>query len=252
MTYTVITYTVRIKKTLTSLDIRGYRRSTFVVSRKPRSTNAILLVGRQNLILSGIEKILHGDLKKNIRIDQDTDVNDALTRYRELSPDLTIIIDDYNDVYIPNLIQEIKYIRKKAAVLLVSGRLSEVKVRTLVETGVDGIVSKTCTDETFVTAVKTVLDGQSYFCHNSANLLAKNVRHAEALDDRAQEMNLLSRREKEIFFSLLNGTTPEDIASFYHISVKTVSSHKSNIMKKFKLKSDFELFKVGLEIGFYE
>ncbi|MBN2860892.1 MAG: helix-turn-helix transcriptional regulator, partial [Sphaerochaetaceae bacterium] len=84
-----------------------------------------------------------------------------------------------------------------------------------------------------------------------ADLLAKTFLSKESDPDITGAIHLLSRREKEIFYSLLQGLPPEEIAEFLNISVKTVSSHKSNIFQKFHIRTDYELFRLGLAIGYY-
>jgi len=221
------------------------------------------MIGKQNLLLSGLEKILQSLEGQTFLITYVGDFRDALDQYRHNPPHLCILLDDRTDLSLSNVVQEIKYISRNAKVLVIAGMLTQAKVLSLIDSNADGIVSLDCPQSSFVAALQAVMKGETYYCHLVAQLLAKTIfgkvpncsndsdSESESESDITGALHILSRREKEIFYALLQGLPPEDIAEFLNISVKTVSSHKSNIFQKFCLKSDYELFRLGLAIGFY-
>ena len=62
----------------------------------------------------------------------------------------------------------------------------------------------------------------------------------------------LSKREIQIFSQLLNGRRTVDIAESFFISPKTVSVHKSNIMKKLGVRNNLDLLRIGMQFGMVE
>ena len=59
----------------------------------------------------------------------------------------------------------------------------------------------------------------------------------------------LSKREFQILSQILNGKNATEIAESFFISPKTVSVHKTNIMKKMGVSSNLDLFKSSMEYG---
>ena len=219
------------------------------------------MIGKQNLLLSGLEKILQSLEGQTFLITYVSDVRDALDRYRHNPHHLSILLDDHTDLSSSNVVQEIKYISRNARVLVICGILTQAKVLSLIDSKADGIVSLDCPQSSFVAALMALRKGETYYCHVVAQLLADRIlgkerkvstgSDSESESDITGALHILSRREKEIFYALLQGLPPEEIAEFLNISVKTVSSHKSNIFQKFGLKTDYELFRLGLAIGVY-
>lgn len=63
---------------------------------------------------------------------------------------------------------------------------------------------------------------------------------------RYQLRTLLTRREQEVLDSLMQGATSREIASALGLSLKTVESHKFNLMRKLDVHSRSELIKLAL------
>lgn len=64
------------------------------------------------------------------------------------------------------------------------------------------------------------------------------------------QLGALTRRENEVLRYLLNGLTLGQIAALQHRSIKTVSTHKCNAMRKLGAMNDFELFSLSKNITF--
>ena len=72
----------------------------------------------------------------------------------------------------------------------------------------------------------------------------------ELLGKRAPSLNPLSSREKEVLKLIAKGKSNKEIAEALFISVRTVESHRANIMAKLRLKNTAELVKHAMQEGY--
>lgn len=120
-------------------------------------------------------------------------------------------------------------------------------VREMMEAGVDGYLSSNCDFEDLIIAIETVFAGNKYFDKQVTDLIIMGY-----LGDNKQIVSVLkelTERELEIFRLLADGYQVREIAEKLFISVKTVGTHRQNIMRKLQLKSMADLVKYALKKG---
>lgn len=125
------------------------------------------------------------------------------------------------------------------AVILTSSRKPEHAVNAA-EAGALGYVLKDEVFEDLVRAVNEAYAGRRFYSSGVSSLLV-----GHQIQPRAS----LTAREMEVLNSVANGDTNRRISSKLVISVKTVESHRSNIMRKLNVSSTAELVRVALEQG---
>ena len=108
--------------------------------------------------------------------------------------------------------------------------------------GVKGFISKREASETLIHALQEIKIGKVYFSEE----IKERMPQAEAS---LQQFNELTQREQEVFMALAKGYEVKHISSELDIAVKTVHSHRRNIMNKFKYNSTFQLTKFALKHG---
>ncbi len=121
----------------------------------------------------------------------------------------------------------------------------EVPVVTqAIDTGARGYITKSCTPDILVEAVKKVAAGQFYVEHELAMRLA--VSRPEQSDHRLRDM---TQREFEIFVMLARGLSVKDISDELCISNKTVSNYTAILKSKLNIGSTAELVHLAIETG---
>ncbi len=121
----------------------------------------------------------------------------------------------------------------------------EVPVVTqALNTGARGYITKSCTPEILIEAVKKVATGQLYVEHELAMRLA--VSRPEQKDQRLRDM---TQREFEIFVMLARGLSVKDISEELCISNKTVSNYTAILKSKLNMTSTAELVHLAIETG---
>ena len=105
-----------------------------------------------------------------------------------------------------------------------------------------------------VTAIHQVSEGKDFYSDAISTMIFRNYKKfAEAgRKHTVERIAELSEREKEIVRWFADGLSYKEIASKLFISVRTVESHKNNIMEKLELKTKVDLVKYAIKHGIIE
>ena len=114
--------------------------------------------------------------------------------------------------------------------------------------GAAGYLTKECTAEELLAALRKLSTGGTYVGPAAAASLANGVQEhfAEA------PHTSLSDRELEVFRQIVNGQSLTDIAEALHVSAKTVSTYKMRLLIKLGLHSDAALVRYAIEAKLFE
>jgi DNA-binding NarL/FixJ family response regulator len=110
--------------------------------------------------------------------------------------------------------------------------------------GASGYMTKACTSEELISGIRRIASGRSYVSPGvSENLMLRFTRG----DSEAPPHTMLSHREFRIFELLVQCQTTTSIARELSLSVKTVSTHKTRLLKKMGLQHQGELVRYAIE-----
>ncbi len=116
------------------------------------------------------------------------------------------------------------------------------------EKGVRGYLLKSVGSEELLHAIRTVNQGKDYFNADISKLMMNELRKKQ--DSKPDEKKQrLSNREIEIIQLVCNEYTNKEIAAHLYISVRTVDTHKRNILQKLGVKSVAGLVKYAIQHG---
>lgn len=119
-----------------------------------------------------------------------------------------------------------------------------------VENGASGYLLKDLSREEILQAIRAVAGGERYFPANVASLLAEALlsksKRPMAIDDE-KTLKKLSKKERQILKLLADGLSSQEIADMLQLSVRTVSNHRANIIRKTKAKNTAELVKMAVK-----
>lgn len=130
-------------------------------------------------------------------------------------------------------------------IIIVSVDTKEYIVTRLMQIGIDGFVSKNGPLEEVKAAIASVEEGVPYYGRDLA-VLVRDIVDAR-LDKKSSA--LLTKRELEIIEACCSGMLGKEIAEKFHISLRAVNSHKTNIFNKLGLSSSVEMVRFDLEHG---
>jgi DNA-binding NarL/FixJ family response regulator len=107
---------------------------------------------------------------------------------------------------------------------------------------------KDCAFKDLAKAIRVVRANKTYLSDEVADIVVKDYL-ASAAPIESSAFQLLSPREREVLQLIAEGKTSPQIANLLHISVKTVETHRQQIMVKLKIKSIAELTKYAIREG---
>lgn len=188
----------------------------------------VILVDDHVMIREGCRRVLEaaGDIDV---VGQSGSAEEALPMVRSLKPDVVLM-----DIHLPGAsgLQATEHLTatQPASRVIVLTMIDELPMpQRLLEAGAWGYLTKNAPAEEVIRAVRTVNQGKHYLSTEIASKLAlNNVRSA----GKQSPLELLTPRELEVTLRLARGESNKCIASYLHISEKTVSTHKTRVLEK--------------------
>ena len=211
-----------------------------ISNHKPK----LLLVDDHAIVRAGFRHLLENDSDYEIR-EVDT-AEEACRIYSEFQPDAVIM-----DLLMPGMggLQGVRHIHAKdhnARVLVLSMRDDPVYVSQATKAGARGYVTKRSAPDELTRAVSVLIKGQTYLSADIASTVSNTTKSDQ------EKIESLSDREFEIFCLLAEGQTVVNISENLHLSPKTVSNHRTNIMHKLQAKNIVEVTRLAIRNGLIE
>ena len=172
----------------------------------------------------------------------------AVAQVHELKPDVVIM-----DVTMPNLngIEATRQITSQypeTKVVALSMHSDKQFVTGILSAGASGYLTKNCSFDELVKAVRLVAENKKYLCPDVTSIVIEESLSALS-HEASSSLDLLSTREREIMQLLAEGKTIKEIAEQLFLSIKTIYTHRNQIMKKLQVKNMAELTKLALRDG---
>jgi DNA-binding NarL/FixJ family response regulator len=170
---------------------------------------------------------------------------EAVAAIRELRPDVVLL-----DVHMPDggglaVIEGVGNDLPDTRFLALSVSDAAEDVIALIRAGARGYVTKTISADDLADAVLRVADGDVVFSPRLAGFVLDAFREAPLApstpDDGGPELDQLTPREREVLRLLARGYAYKEIAAELFISIKTVETHASNVLRKLQLSSRHQL-----------
>ena len=142
----------------------------------------------------------------------------------------------------------------KLKVLVLSMYRNESFILKLIKAGAKGHISRDTDRSEILEAIYTLRNGYEFYAKTITNILLSSYLSDKDIDHKEKESRQkeLSKREMEIFKLFAEGQSNREIAEQLFISVRTVETHKNNIMKKINLKTTVDLVKFAIKNNIIE
>jgi DNA-binding NarL/FixJ family response regulator len=206
---------------------------------KPR----VVLVDDHALFRAGVR----GELGNRVEVLGEAEsVADAVPLIKELDPDVVLL-----DVHLPDgggeaVIAGVTLERPGVKFLALSVSDAAEDVIGVIRAGARGYVTKTISGEELADAVRRVAEGDAVFSPRLAGFVLDAFSAGERVHSDS-ELNELTPREREVLQLIARGYRYKEIAARLHLSIKTVESHVSNVLRKLQLSSRAELTRWAAE-----
>ena len=206
---------------------------------KPR----VVLVDDHELFLSGVR----AELGERVEIVGEAgNVADAVPVIREQDPDVVLL-----DVHLPDgsgdaIIHAVAAERPGVRFLALSVSDAPEDVIAVIRAGARGYVTKTISADELATAVERVASGDAVFSPKLAGFVLDAFRSGERVGGDA-ELEELTPREREVLQLIARGYMYKEVAARLNVSVKTIESHVSSVLRKLQLSTRHELTRWATE-----
>ncbi len=118
-------------------------------------------------------------------------------------------------------------------------------IRRMLKAGASGYILKNAAHQEVLTAIKTVMEGGNYYGQEVLDIMTQSI----TSDGDSENDIVLSNREKEVLHFVAKEYTNQEIAEKINISLRTVETHKRNLIKKLRVKNVVGLVRFALEQG---
>jgi two-component system, NarL family, invasion response regulator UvrY len=136
-----------------------------------------------------------------------------------------------------DILKELKQLRPKLPVLVLSMHSEDQFAVRVLKSGASGYMTKENVPEELVKAIKKVLAGGKYVSASLAEELAVRLE----TDDEKPLYEKLSDREYQVLCLIASGKTIKQISEQLSLSIKTISTYRTRILEKLKMKTNAEL-----------
>lgn len=207
----------------------------------------ILLADDHQIIRDGLASLLEQQKDMQV-VGQAEDGRQALRMALDLMPDIVVM-----DISMPNLngIEATAQLRKDCPgtrVVALSMHSDKRFVAGMLKAGARGYLLKNSAFNELVQAVHTVMSGETYLTPKIAAVVINDYIQSNR-GEKAAGLEALSSRERETLQLLAEGKTTKQIAGELFISVKTVETHRQNVMKKLGIFNMADLVKFAVREG---
>jgi len=203
----------------------------------------VLLADDHSIVREGLRKVLEDD--NDIKViaeapDGETAFDKAISEH----PDVAVI-----DISMPGMdglevATRMSSYCPQIPVLILTMHEEEQYVIRAIEAGAMGYVTKQSAPEQLVAAVKKIHNGGRYLTEKAGEALA--LRLIRGNKDKSLTESL-SMRELQVLRKLATGSTNREIATSYNISVKTVDTYRSRLLKKLNLRNNSDLSRYAIQ-----
>ena len=202
----------------------------------------VLLVDDHHIVRQGIRSSLQEHAEIRV-VGEAINGRMALEKAKELSPDVILMdinMPEMNGSEATKLIQE-KFPKIKVIALTVHD--NEEYMREILGSGAQGYLLKNTTPEQLVLAIKSVAAGDAFFSPSVSRLMLEKFKD----ETKPAEKKLITAREKQVLALMVNGNSSKEIASQFNIGVRTVETHRAQLLKKLGARNSIELCRIALE-----
>lgn len=213
-------------------------------------TVRILLADDHALVRAGIRRILDTEPDFEV-VAEASDGAEAIELAKQVKPDLAIL-----DVSMPGTtgLQAARVISRRVAdvqILMLSMHDNEQYFFSALQAGASGYVLKSVADEDLIAACHSAMRDESFLYAGVARTLVRDWLDRVRRGERVPQA-ILTERENEVVKLVAEGYSSREIARRLVISVKTVESHRANVLAKLGMRDRTELTRYAIRAGLIE
>ncbi len=203
----------------------------------------VLLADDHSIVREGLRRIVE-ESGEMVVIAEASDGNEAIKQVHKTMPDVAVI-----DISMPGMdglevVSQLHSYYPELPILILTMHEEEQYVVRAIGAGARGYITKRSAPEELVNAIRKVHGGGRYLSASAAESLALRLGRGTS---GMSLLDTLSNREIQVLRCLSLGKTNSEIAEIYHISVKTVDTYRSRLLRKLNLRNNAELSRFAIQ-----
>ncbi|GEM_PF-1754873 len=171
------------------------------------------------------------------------DGHTALQLCAEHAP--AIVIADINVAGVDGVEMTRRMTEKGVKVVILSASTRVRHIRRVLKAGAMAYLSKTCTFDDLLAALRAALDGRKYLSSAATQVVLHDYTTQFSADD-ADPLAQLSARERELVQLLAEGATAQAIARRLGVNVRSVATYRYNVLQKLGLRTTADVIKFAI------
>ena len=208
----------------------------------------VLIVDDHTLVRDGIRALLALVADTNV-VGEAANGKEALEKVKRLAPDVVLM-----DLAMPIMsgLEATRRIRKRfpgTKVLALTQYEDKEYIIPTIEAGARGFISKTAAFSELASAIQAVYQGGSFLSPMAAAAVVEECQQKVATEGETDSYQNLTDREREMLKLVAEGYTAREIADMLVISLRTVETHKTNLMKKLNIHNKADLIRFAIRKG---
>ncbi len=210
-------------------------------------TTKIIIADDHKIIREGLKALL----EKEEKFEVVAEAQNGLATVRlaqKLKPDIVIMDIGMPDMNGIEATREIVSANKNIKVVALSMHSDRRFVLQMLQAGASGYLLKESAFEELVMSLEAVASGQQYLSPKVTDVVIKEYLHSTGKNE-GTVFKMLSAREREVLQLLAEGKSTKQIAAALNVSVKTVETHRQQVMEKLDIHSIAELTKYAIREG---
>ena len=208
----------------------------------------VLLAEDHTIVRKGLRSLLDGEAGIEV-IGEAEDGREAVEKVQQLLPDVVLM-----DIAMPGLngLEATRQIKKRfpeVKVVILTMHANEEYIFQILRAGASGYLVKQAAPTELLSAIQAAYQGESFLSPSiSRKVIEEYIQQAEATAEN-DSYDQLTDREREVLQLIAEGHPNREIAELLHISVKTVETHRANLMDKLDIHSTAELTQYAIRKG---
>ena len=209
----------------------------------------VLIADDHKIMLAGLRSLLEKQTDFEVVGEADNG-RKAVKMAQEKTPDVVVM-----DVSMPDLngIEATKQIIESlpdTRVIALSMHSDKRFVMGMLRAGASGYLLKDCASQELANAIAQVAGGKKYLSPEITGVVIDDFLLGGSAEEVATAASPLSPREREVLQLIAEGWSTKQIASHLYVSIKTIETHRRQIMKKLDLHAIADLTKYAIREGF--
>lgn len=198
----------------------------------------ILIADDHELMRRGVRSLLEAEAGWTV-VGEAADGQELVEKTEKLRPDVVVL-----DISMPRLngleaAHRIKKILPEVKILILSMHDSEQLARSVLDAGARGYIAKSDTARDLVIAIEALRRNKTFFTPKVDQLVLDSFLRSASTKKTLQ--NPLTSRQREIVQLLTEGKSSKEVATLLNLSIKTIETHRANIMKRLHCHSFSDL-----------